>query len=505
MLCPAARHGGPANGDIAPKTALQPFSKDPSPARRHRLSPPLVPSATVQDPHGALSCQRSNLSGTPPALESSPPYPSCRRPGPGAERRAWESVEQSLRSGARSSSLRALGTGKTLTHSTVICSNPPQPLPPLAPCPTRAGKAGSGGKVGGQVQARPAAQPPGGLRGGARAGPAHREGWGCRASPDGWGELRVCSSVFVCGPCPGRRCDSVGSRDPLTAQEGGVETTRSAQRLTLSKVAREPVLDTLVQILARCDITVLQEVVDSTGSAILLLLRELNRFDDSGPYSFLSSHLLGRGTYKERYVYIYRSHKAQVLDSYVYDDQNDLFAREPFVCRFSLPSKVLPSLVLVPLHTTPKAVETELNALYHVFLDASQRWQSEDVILLGDFNADCASLTKKRLDDLVLRTQAGFHWAIPDGVDTTVRASTHCTYDRIVLHGQHLQNMLRGAAAFDFPRSFGLTEEEALNISDHYPVEVELSCAVHGAQTLSLAALLLSLLLLLSPQLGLVA
>ena len=34
-----------------------------------------------------------------------------------------------------------------------------------------------------------------------------------------------------------------------------------------------------------------------------------------------------------------RSHKTQVLDSYVYDDQDDLFAREPFVCRFSLPSK----------------------------------------------------------------------------------------------------------------------------------------------------------------------
>lgn len=148
---------------------------------------------------------------------------------------------------------------------------------------------------------------------------------------------------------------------------------------------------------------------------------------------------------------------------------------------------VLPSLVLVPLHTTPKAVETELNALYDVFLDASERWQTkvglgrfcgkeegqgsqaagpdsclhlQDVILLGDFNADCASLTKKRLDDLVLRTQAGFHWAIADGVDTTVRASTHCTYDRIVLHGEHLQSLLRGAAAFNFPQSFGLTEQE---------------------------------------------
>ncbi|XP_025151059.1 deoxyribonuclease-1-like 1 [Bubalus bubalis] len=192
----------------------------------------------------------------------------------------------------------------------------------------------------------------------------------------------------------------------------------------------------------------------------------------------------------------------------MYDDQDDLFTREPFVCWFSLCSKVLPSLVLVPLHTTPKAVETELNALYDVFLDASGRWQTKDVILLGDFNADCASLTKKRLDNLVLRTQAGFHWAIADGVDTTVRASTHCTYDRIVLHGEHLQSLLRGTAAFDFPQSFGLTEQEALNISDHYPVEVDLvlSRAVHGVQPPCLATLWLSLLLpLLAPQLGLVA
>lgn len=115
-----------------------------------------------------------------------------------------------------------------------------------------------------------------------------------------------------------------------------------------------------------------------------------------------------------------RSHKTQVLDSYVYSDVDDLFAREPFVAQFSLPSKgrrgrvsllrgsgkgvwlallgawsprgwveqsqgwkgtlhiwglaVLPRLVLVPLHTTPKAVGEELNALYDVFLDVSQHW-----------------------------------------------------------------------------------------------------------------------------------
>ncbi|XP_011902227.1 PREDICTED: deoxyribonuclease-1-like 1 isoform X2 [Cercocebus atys] len=274
----------------------------------------------------------------------------------------------------------------------------------------------------------------------------------------------------------------------------------NAQRLTLAKVAREQVMDTLVRILARCDIMVLQEVVDSSGSAIPLLLRELNRFDASGPYSTLSSPQLGRSTYVETYVYFYRSHKTQVLSSYVYDDEDDVFAREPFVAQFSLPSDVLPSLVLVPLHTTPKAVEKELNALYDVFLKVSQHWQSKDVILLGDFNADCASLTKKRLDKLELRTEPGFHWVIADGEDTTVRASTHCAYDRIVLHGERCRSLLHTAAAFDFPTTFQLTEEEALNISDHYPVEVELKLSqAHNVQPLSLTVLLL--LSLLSPQL----
>ncbi|XP_036126475.1 deoxyribonuclease-1-like 1 [Molossus molossus] len=276
----------------------------------------------------------------------------------------------------------------------------------------------------------------------------------------------------------------------------------NAQRLTLTKVAREHVIDTLVQIVARCDIMVLQEVVDPSGSAISIMLRELNRCDGSGPYSSLSSPLLGRSSYMEKYVYIYRSHKTQVLDSYVYNDKDDLFAREPFVAQFTLPSKVLPSVVLIPLHTTPKDVEKELNALYDVFLDVSQHWQSKDFILLGDFNADCGSLAKKRLNELMLRTQEDFHWAIADGEDTTVRASTHCAYDRIVLHGERCQSLLRTAAAFDFPRSFQLTEEEALNISDHYPVEVELSRAAHKIQPLVLAVLLLPLLL---PQLGLVA
>lgn len=281
----------------------------------------------------------------------------------------------------------------------------------------------------------------------------------------------------------------------LLLLDAGAEAFRicafNTQRLTLAKVARDNVLDVLVPIVARCDIMVLQEVMDSSDSAVRLLIRELNRFDDSGPYDYLSSPQLGRSTYMEKYVYVYRSRQTKALEHYVYKDEDDLFAREPFVAQFTLPSNVLPSLVLVPLHTTPKAVDKELNALYDVFLDVTRRWQSKDVILLGDFNADCASLPKKRLGELLLRTQAGFHWAIGDEEDTTVRASTRCAYDRVVLHGQRCQGLLRAAGAFRFPQSFQLSEVEALNISDHYPVEVELSLAARGGQPLGPAVLLL--------------
>lgn len=249
---------------------------------------------------------------------------------------------------------------------------------------------------------------------------------------------------------------------------------------------------------------VLQEVVDSSNKTISFLLQELRRkFDSSRCYGFLNSSQLGRSTYKEKYVYIYRSDKTQVLNFYQYEDKDDLFARAPFVAQFTLPSKILSSVVLVPLHTTPKDVENELNALHVVFLDVAQRWQSKDVILLGDFNADCASLAKKRLSTLLLRTEAGFRWAIGDGEDTTVRASTNCTYDRIVLHGEACRGLMRSATIFNFPQSFGLSEEEALGISDHYPVEVELDWAPRVMQSPSLATLLL--LSLLAPQSSLVA
>ncbi|XP_054828160.1 deoxyribonuclease-1-like 1 [Eublepharis macularius] len=260
----------------------------------------------------------------------------------------------------------------------------------------------------------------------------------------------------------------------------------NTQRFAQGKADKADVMDIFVKILSRCDIAVLQEVMDAKGKAVPTLVAALNSFDSSGPYNYLTSPLLGRGNYQERYVFIYRVHKTRLLDSYTYEDNHpdrlDVFAREPFIVRFTVPSKALPDVVLIPQHTMPSKAEAEIDALYDVFLDVQARWNTEEMIFLGDFNADCGYVAKKRWGQIRLRQQPGFHWLIGDKADSTVRENTRCAYDRIVVHGERcLGAVIPGSAQpFNFPKEYGLSEEEALKVSDHYPVEVELDTACWG-------------------------
>ncbi|XP_061470177.1 deoxyribonuclease-1-like 1 isoform X2 [Rhineura floridana] len=278
----------------------------------------------------------------------------------------------------------------------------------------------------------------------------------------------------------------------------------NTQRFAQGKADKVRVMDTLVKILSRCDISVLQEVMDAKGKAIPALVAALNQYDRSSPYSYLTSPLLGRGNYQERYVFIYRKKRTRLLDFYSYEDNNpdrpDVFAREPFIVRFSVPIKKLPELVLIPQHTMPSKAEAEIDALYDVFLNVQARWGTEDMIFLGDFNADCGYVAKKRWGQIRLRQEPDFHWLIGDKVDTTVRENSRCAYDRIVVHGERcLAAVVPGSAQpFNFPKEFGLSEAEALEVSDHYPVEVELNIGHWRCQPASPAGLVLLAIAMLS-------
>lgn len=54
----------------------------------------------------------------------------------------------------------------------------------------------------------------------------------------------------------------------------------------------------------------------------------------------------------------------------------------------------------------------------------------QNVMFLGDFNAACGYVAKKNRKNIRLFTDPSFIWLIQDKVDTTVKQSTDCAYDR---------------------------------------------------------------------------
>ncbi|XP_008069311.1 deoxyribonuclease-1 [Carlito syrichta] len=249
-----------------------------------------------------------------------------------------------------------------------------------------------------------------------------------------------------------------------------------------TKMSNATLSSYIVQILSRYDIALVQEVRDSHLTAVGKLLDELNQ-DTPNTYHYVVSEPLGRNSYKERYLFVYRPDQVSVLDSYYYDDGcepcgNDTFSREPAVVKFSSPFTEVREFAIVPLHAAPMDAVAEIDALYDVYLDVQQKWGMEDIMLMGDFNAGCSYVTPSHWPSIRLRTNPAFQWLIPDTADTTA-TSTHCAYDRIVVAGNLLQGAVvsDSAAPFDFQAAYGLSSQLAQAISDHYPVEVMLKRA----------------------------
>lgn len=246
-----------------------------------------------------------------------------------------------------------------------------------------------------------------------------------------------------------------------------------------TKMSNATLSSYIVQIVSCYDIIVVQEVRDTHLVAVGKLLDELNR-DIPDTYRYVVSEPLGRNSYKEQYLFLYRPDQVSVQDSYYYDDGcepcgNDTFSREPAIVKFFSPFTEVREFAIVPLHAAPSDAVAEIDALYDVYLDVRQKWDLEDIMLMGDFNAGCSYVTSSQWSSIRLRTNPAFQWLIPDSADTTV-TSTHCAYDRIVVAGALLQSAVvpKSAVPFDFQAAYGLTSKLAEAISDHYPVEVTL-------------------------------
>ncbi|KAJ8345076.1 hypothetical protein SKAU_G00292690 [Synaphobranchus kaupii] len=145
----------------------------------------------------------------------------------------------------------------------------------------------------------------------------------------------------------------------------------------------------------------------------------------------------------------------------------DTFSREPFVVMFSYPkSGGSFFFALIPQHTSPHPTSqratpktfVQIDALYDVAAYIKNLWMTDNIILLGDFNAGCTYVTTYDWQYIRLRTNQTFHWLIPDTADTTVRHK-NCPYDRIVATPAMMQVVVPGSAVvYDYMTALNLNQ-----------------------------------------------
>jgi deoxyribonuclease-1-like protein len=192
-------------------------------------------------------------------------------------------------------------------------------------------------------------------------------------------------------------------------------------------------------------------------------------------YESIISPLLGSTSYKERLVYLYRqkSSKIRILSSYIYNGSvSQIFERPPFILHIKLSS--FGEIVFIGVHLKPDNVYNEFRSLRTVINELKGK---SSIILLGDFNADCSYLNNAKKKEVQKNYFSEFQWLIDDRTETNLLQS--CSYDRIIVSSglnqwKKINWKYQTNKTFPFDKQFHLTKELALQISDHYPVEVEI-------------------------------
>jgi len=234
------------------------------------------------------------------------------------------------------------------------------------------------------------------------------------------------------------------------------------------------VANRIAQICERYDVVFIMETRDSSGTALNDLWTLLNKTDDWG---LVQSNPLGRSnTYKEQYVFFYRTEKAKVMSSYQVPDSHDVYEREPFCVEFqfwSVSHGEKRRVVLMGLHSRPDDVKEELGKLPDTIKSVDRHFHSADgVISMGDFNADCSYASGHTRDSLeIFDSSSDFTSLIPSSADTTV-SNSNCAYDRIIVYGSQVS--ARSAKVYNYQSAMHLSYDDAYDISDHFPVEFQL-------------------------------
>ena len=235
-----------------------------------------------------------------------------------------------------------------------------------------------------------------------------------------------------------------------------------------AKMAKPETVRYLCRIIKNFDIVAVQEIRDASGESLPYFVRQLNA-GSPVKYDYIISKRLGRSKSKEQYAFIYNPAVVQYTGkSWQWPDHNDTFEREPFLAFFRAGNF---DFVLANIHTKPEDTKYEVRELVKVIHTAAYYFKDNDIIVLGDFNADGSYFSEKKSRD-GLRENV-YSWLVSDSFDTTVTPNNDNTYDRIVVPHKTVDYYTGTTEVFRFDEKYGLSYQQAKLISDHYPVWAE--------------------------------
>lgn len=248
-----------------------------------------------------------------------------------------------------------------------------------------------------------------------------------------------------------------------------------------TKVNDRWVLERLATVIRQFDVIAVQEVRATDQTVMDRFLQVVN--SDGSQYSYVIGPRLGRTVSKEQYAFVYNTRKIMCKKetAYTVDDPSGLLHRPPLVAHFQVlaPNNLPPfTFTLINIHTDPDEIKTELNVLADVYRNVRQfEFPEDDVILLGDLNCGPKEF-------LALGQIPGV-FPLIQNVATNTRQSK--LYDNIVVDQYSSQEFTGRSAVWDLREYFKLTVDDALRLSDHFPIWAEFSAFEVNPQTPAMA------------------
>ncbi|MAT73044.1 MAG: endonuclease/exonuclease/phosphatase [Planctomycetaceae bacterium] len=238
-----------------------------------------------------------------------------------------------------------------------------------------------------------------------------------------------------------------------------------------TKASKPYVMYTLAEIVRQFDVVAIQEIRTQDDYHIPNFVKLINQ-SGSRPrkYDHLVGPRLGNTVSTEQYAFVFDTERIEMDHSsyYTVRDPDNLLHREPLVASFRtrLDPDTAFTFTLINVHTDPDVVDMELDALAEVYRVVRRAGGNEDdVIMLGDFNADDKHMGR-------LGQIPGIQ-PLVTGVFSNTRQNK--LYDNLVVHQYSTTEYTGRSGIFDVQRQFNLSLDQVEQVSDHVPVWAEFS------------------------------